>query len=206
MIVRFVTFAAALCFLTVSSEASELGEHARALTTTLMAWIKSHPGWAMLAIALLAFGESIAFVSLVLPFWGILVALGTAISGVELHIWYAYMTAAAAGAALGDWFSYWLGYHYHERIARLWPFTSHPDLLPRGHQFFDTWGVWAIVIGRFSGPLRASVPIVAGAVQMNKMHFQIANWGSAFLWAGTLLVFGDIISKIWNLGLRYWGY
>jgi membrane protein DedA with SNARE-associated domain len=206
MLVRFSLVAGVLICFTTSAYASELGEHARALTTTLITWVKNHPEWAIPAVAVLAFGESIAFVSLILPFWGILVALGTAISGVSLSTWYAYMFSAAAGAALGDWLSYWLGYHYHERIARLWPFTSHPDLLPKGQKFFEKWGVWAIVLGRFSGPLRASVPIVAGTVQMNKTHFQLANWGSAALWSSTLLIFGDFISKVWNYGLTYFGH
>ena len=76
------------------------------------------------------------------------------------------MTAAAIGAALGDWLSYWLGYHYHEQIQAMWPLKDYPKLLENGHKFFRRWGVWAIVIGRFSGPLRASVPIVAGITEM----------------------------------------
>jgi membrane protein DedA with SNARE-associated domain len=45
--------------------------------------------------------------------------------------------------------------------------------------FFKRWGAWAIVIGRFLGPLRASVPIVAGITEMPQVRFQIANWTSA---------------------------
>ena len=74
----------------------------------------------------------------------------------------------------------------------MWPLSRHPDLLPRGHAFFERYGAWAIVLGRFSGPFRASVPIVAGAAQMDRFKFQVANWSSALLWAFVLLalVFG----------------
>jgi hypothetical protein len=67
----------------------------------------------------LAFAGLLAFISLVLPFW-ILVAIGTLIG------------AGIIGAALGDWVSYWLGYHYHTQIARMWPLSKHPDLMVKG--------------------------------------------------------------------------
>jgi hypothetical protein len=40
----------------------------------------------------------------------------------------------------------------------MWPFSRYPNLLARGEAFIKRWGVLAIFIGRFSGPLRASVP------------------------------------------------
>ncbi len=161
---------------------------------TIITFVQAHREWAPAVVLLLAFGESIAFVSLVLPFWGILVTLGALMgaSGWEfLIIWF----AASIGAALGDWVSYWLGFHYHTQIARMWPLSKYPNLLPRAHEFFEKYGAWAIVIGRFSGPLRASVPIAAGAAEMDRGMFQFANWTSAFLWAFVLLTFGDLINK-----------
>jgi membrane protein DedA with SNARE-associated domain len=77
----------------------------------------------------------------------------------------------------------------------MWPLARHPDLLPRGHAFFERYGAWAIVLGRFSGPFRASVPIVAGAAQMDRFKFQVANWSSALLWAFVLLAFGDALGR-----------
>lgn len=161
-------------------------------------FVRDHKAWAGPIVLLLAFGESLAFVSLILPFWAMLVGIGTIVGATGSTDFWLILVAAAVGAALGDWLSYWLGYHYHEQLARMWPLNRHPDLLPKGHAFFERWGAWAIVIGRFSGPLRASVPIVAGAVQMDRRTFQLANWSSAFLWAGVLLFFGDILGKVWN--------
>ena len=104
------------------------------------------------------------------------------------------LASAAIGAALGDWLSYWLGYYFHEQISKIWPLSKYPDLLPQGHAFMEKYGAWAIVFGRFSGPLRASVPLAAGIFEMERWKFQLANWSSAFLWAFILLYFGDVIS------------
>ncbi len=168
----------------------------------IIALVRDHREWAIPIVFVLAFGESIAFVSLILPFWGMLVALG-ALIGTSDWTFVLVWIAASIGAGLGDWVSYWLGYHYHDQIARMWPLSRYPDLLPRGHEFFEKYGVWAIVLGRFSGPFRASVPIVAGATQMDWKLFQIANWSSAFLWAFVLLMFGDaigsVMSALWAL-------
>lgn len=170
----------------------------------IIAFVKEHKTWAGPIVFVLAFGESLAFISLVLPFWAILVGIGTLIGASGgLDFWW-ILTMAAVGAALGDWLSYWLGHHYHEQIARMWPLRNYPDLIPMGHRFFEKWGPWAIVLGRFSGPLRASVPLVAGIVEMPRLKFQIANWSSAFLWAFVLLMFGDFAGQSFNWFRAWW--
>jgi membrane protein DedA with SNARE-associated domain len=60
------------------------------------------------------------------------------------------------------------------------------------------WGVLGIFIGRFFGPLRASVPLVAGIFQMPYWQFQLANFSSAFVWAAVLLTLGDVVAKIFH--------
>jgi membrane protein DedA with SNARE-associated domain len=166
-------------------------------TGAVLEFVRSHPNWAALIVFLLAFGESLAFVSLILPFWAILVGIGTIIGAANPVIFWLIVSAAAVGASLGDWVSYWLGYHYHEKIQQMWPLKNHPRLIENGQRFFKKWGVWAIILGRFSGPLRASVPIAAGIAQMPGALFQLANWSSAFVWAFVLLSPG-------TFGMNWW--
>jgi membrane protein DedA with SNARE-associated domain len=166
-------------------------------TNLVLDFVRQHPNWAALIVFALAFGESLAFVSLILPFWAMLVGIGSIIGAANPLLFWTIVSAAAIGAALGDWLSYWLGWHYHARIQQMWPLSKYPKLLENGHKFFERWGVWAVVLGRFSGPLRASVPIVAGITEMPWLKFQIANWGSAFLWAGVLLSPG-------TFGMDWW--
>jgi membrane protein DedA with SNARE-associated domain len=168
-----------------------------AYTNMVRDFVAAYPNWAAAVVFVLAFGESRAFVSLFLPFWAMLVAIGAIIGGTDSWNFWLIVTAAAAGAALGDWVSYWLGYHYHEQIQKMWPLRNHPGLIDKGRVFFRKWGAWAIILGRFSGPLRASVPIAAGIAQMPQGLFQLANWSSAFLWAFVLLTPGAYGMKWW---------
>ena len=166
-------------------------------TNLVLDFVRQHPNWAALIVFVLAFGESLAFVSLILPFWAMLVGIGSVIGAANPLLFWTIVSAAAIGAALGDWLSYWLGYHYHAQIQQMWPLNKYPKLIENGHRFFERFGVWAVVLGRFSGPLRASIPIVAGITEMPWLRFQIANWGSAFLWAGVLLSPG-------TFGMDWW--
>src|SRR3989304_5603059 len=116
--------------------------------------------------------------------WGALIGAG----GLDfMPIW----VAGSIGAALGDWVSYWLGGKFQAPISHMWPLSRHPNLLPRGHAFIEKYGIAAIFIGRFFGPLRAAIPLVAGILTMPWWPFQIANFTSAFVWAAVLLAPGS---------------
>ena len=154
-------------------------------------FIRANQGWGPFVVFVLAFAESLAFFSLLVPatvlLWGIGAMAGA--SGIEfLPMWF----GAFLGAALGDWVSYWLGYHYHDQIARMWPLKKYPDLLNRGHAFFEKYGALGVFFGRFIGPLRATVPLAAGACTMPQIPFQIANWLSAAAWAFLTLAPGTL--------------
>ena len=166
-------------------------DFARALTD----FVRDHQGWAAPIVLALAFGESLAFISLLIPAWGALVAIGALIGMSGISFWPVWL-AGALGAALGDWLSYWFGYRYKHQVAQIWPLSSFPKLLPRGEAFVHRWGVLSIFIGRFFGPLRASVPLAAGIFEMPYGRFQIANFISALIWSAALLLFGDVIAVI----------
>ena len=61
-------------------------------------------------------------------------------------------------------------------MQHIWPLSRHPDLIPKGEAFMKKWGALGIFIGRFFGPLRASVPLIAGIFEMPFWRFQIANF------------------------------
>ncbi|WP_420132221.1 DedA family protein [Rhodopseudomonas sp.] len=156
-------------------------------------FVREHQAWAAPVVLALAFGESLAFISLLIPAWGALVAIGALVGASGISFWPVWI-AGAVGAALGDWLSYWFGYRYKDNVAQIWPLSKFPGLLTRGEDFVQKWGVPSIFIGRFFGPLRASVPLAAGIFEMPYWSFQIANVLSAFVWSAVLLLFGDALS------------
>jgi membrane protein DedA with SNARE-associated domain len=161
----------------------------------LIAFVRDHEAWAAPIVLLLAFGESLAFISLLIPAWTALIAIGTLIGVTGISFWPVWV-AGGIGAALGDWLSYWFGFKYKDHVAQIWPLSRYPEILPRGEAFVSKWGVPGIFIGRFFGPLRASVPLAAGIFEMPYWRFQVANVLSAFVWSAALLLFGDVISQV----------
>ena len=158
-------------------------------------FVRVHQVWAAPIVFALCFAESLAFISLLIPAWAALVGIGTLIGASGLNFWPIWI-AGSVGAALGDWLSYWIGLKLETRVYHMWPLSRHPELIPKGEEFVKKWGAYAIFIGRFSGPLRASVPIVAGIFRMPIWRFQFANFTSAFLWAWMLLTLGDVTSHV----------
>ena len=167
------------------------------LTRQVIEFVREHEAWAAPVVFALAFAESLAFLSFFVPAWAVLVGIGALMKTGGVAFW-PVLVAGAVGAALGDWLSYWVGHHCKRAIVRMRPFSTHPTLLPRGEAFIKRWGAMAIFIGRFSGPLRASVPIVAGILGMPLQTFQLANFTSAFVWVAVLLQLGDVSGMIWR--------
>src|ERR1700736_3892978 len=157
-------------------------------------FVRAHQAWAAPIVLVLAFGESLAFISLLIPAWGALVAIGALIGASGISFWPVWL-AGGIGAALGDWGSYWFGFRFKEQVAQMWALSRYPGLLPPREAFVKTWGVPCIFIGRFFGPLRASVPLAAGIFEMPYLQFQLANFVSALIWAAALLLFGDVIAQ-----------
>jgi membrane protein DedA with SNARE-associated domain len=158
----------------------------------LIEFVRTHQMWAAPIIFALAFGESLAFISLLFPAWGLLVAMGALVGQSGISFWPIWI-AGSLGAACGDWLSYWIGFKLEKAVYHMWPLSRHPDLIPKGEAFVKKWGMLGIFIGRFFGPLRASVPLVAGIFAMPYWRFQFANFTSAFVWAAVLLLLGDVI-------------
>lgn len=159
------------------------------LVDATLAAVKANEAWAAPIVLGLAFAESLAFVSLLFPATVILLALGALISTAGLDFWTLW-AAAAVGAILGDWVSFWLGQRFGPGIGKLWPLSRHPTLIPRGQEFCAKWGMLGVFFGRFLGPLRAAVPLVAGICAMPALRFQAANIASGLVWAVGVLAPG----------------
>src|SRR5450759_1450362 len=138
----------------------------------VIAFVRDNAAWAPPIVFALAFGESLAFISLLIPAWGALVAIGALIGPSGISFWPVWI-AGSLGAACGDWLSYWIGLKLEHSVAHMWPLSRHPDLIPKGEAFMKKWGMPGIFIGRFFGPLRAAVPLIAGIFEMPYWRFYL---------------------------------
>ena len=152
-------------------------------------FITQHQAWAGPIVFALAFGESLAFISIILPATAAMVFVGVLIGQGLLDFWW-IAAWAIPGAAFGDAVSFWIGRYFRDSIRAMWPFAKNPQMLDFGHKFFERWGVASVFLGRFFGPVRAVIPLIAGMMDMPKLKFQIANWTSAALWAPYWLCVG----------------
>ena len=161
-------------------------------------FVKTHESWAAPVVFALAFGESFAFLSLILPATVILFGVG-GLMGAGNIAFVPVCVAAAIGSILGYGISYYIGLYFKDQIHNLWPFTRHPEMIPRGKAFFDKWGAIGVGLGHFFGPVRAVIPVVAGMYELNAVQFWAANIVSSCIWAFGILAPGA-------LGLKWLGF
>ena len=158
--------------------------------------ITQYPAWTGAIIFLVAMFESLAIIGIVVPGVAIMFAIGTLISNDTLDM-LSTVLWAAAGASAGDGLSFALGKYYDEKIYQVPWFQKNPSVLEKGHTFFVKYGVFSVLIGRFVGPIRAVIPLVAGILDMPLKHYVPTNiiasllWAPAYLFPG--LIFGSAI-------------
>jgi len=155
----------------------------------LTGWITSHPTLAGCTIFLSSFAESLAFVGLIMPGAALMLAAGALIATGVLSFW-PTMAWAVFGAILADGLSFWLGHRFKGHIRSFSLFARYPIVLTRGEDFFNRHGGKSVFFGRFVGPVRPVIPIVAGMMGMGQARFTLYNILSALGWAPAYLLPG----------------
>ena len=155
----------------------------------LIAFITENARYAGPLIGLLAFVESLIVVGMFVPAIPLMVAVGGliatgALDPVSVLAW------AIVGSVLGDWVSYAIGRGIGPSVYRRRPLSNHRAAVARARLFFRRFGFAAVFLGRFFGPVRATIPLVAGVMQMPQRSFQLANVASAAIWVPAMLAPG----------------
>ncbi len=161
---------------------------------TIKSYVLHHRDLAGPILAGLAFGESLVLVGLFFPATFIMVFAGLAIQQGKLD-GTTVMAWSIAGAVLGDIVTYWIGRWIGPSVVHHWPLNRHKEAAARARLFFRKYGFLSIFIGRFLGPVRPTIPLVAGIMRMRHMTFQAANVTSAIVWVPFMLFWGYIFSK-----------
>jgi membrane protein DedA with SNARE-associated domain/membrane-associated phospholipid phosphatase len=158
-------------------------------------FVQAHPHLGFLFAFIISLAESLPIIGTIVPGSLTMTAVGTLI-GTGALPFYTTIGWSIAGAFAGDYLGYFIGFRYHDKLRSHWPFKKHPQILDKGEEFFNRHGGKSIVIGRFFGPLRSAVPMIAGCLQFTKFRFIIAALPSAILWALMYTIPGILIGAL----------
>jgi membrane-associated protein len=152
------------------------------LIDPLIAFVSAHAWLAYFTIFLAALLEAAPVLGSIVPGSTIILALSALIPGGELQL-IAVLAAAASGAVIGDGTAFWIGHRSKREILSAWPMSRYPGLIAQSETFFNRWGTLAVFFARFVPPVRAFVPITAGALAMPPLRFYAVNIPAILLWA-----------------------
>ncbi|MGK9172564.1 DedA family protein [Yokenella regensburgei] len=137
--------------------------------------------YSLIAIALVAFLESLALVGLILPGTVMMAGLGALIGSGEVNFWHAWL-AGIVGCLLGDWISFWLGWRFKRPLHRLSFLQKNKALLDKTEHALHQHSMFTILVGRFVGPTRPLIPMVAGMLDLPVAKFVVPNIIGCLLW------------------------
>jgi membrane-associated protein len=149
---------------------------------SFIAFVSAHPSLGYLALFLAALLEAIPVVGALVPGSTIILALSALVPGGELEL-SGVLAAAIAGAVLGDGSAFWAGHRSQREILSAWPMSKYPAVMAQSEAFFQRWGTLAVLFARFVPPIRAFVPVTAGALGMPPVRFYGVNIAAVVGWA-----------------------
>ena len=171
------------------------------LIDPLISFVSTHVAVAYLTLFLAALLEAVPIVGSVIPGSTIIFALSALVPGGQLALQWVF-AAAIAGALLGDGSAFCLGHREQREILSAWPLSSYPRVVAQSEAFFHRWGALAVFFARFIPPIRAFVPITAGALGMRPPMFFAVNIPAVLAWAPAHILPGVLAVSVLH---RYGG-
>jgi membrane-associated protein len=153
---------------------------------------------ALLVLAVVLFAECGLLVGFFLPGDTLLFAAGVSLSVGTIHTpLAAFLIVAPIAAILGNLLGYLIGYRAGPRVfdrpeSRLF----RPEYVERSHAFFERFGSWTIVIGRFVPVVRTVATVMAGVGRMRIWLYVGYSVFGAILWADGVLLLGHELGRV----------
>ena len=165
---------------------------------TVLEWSNSSPYWLGAAIFITAFLECLALVGIVLPgvvlMFGLAVIAGSSSLGLPSVLILAWL-----GGLSGDFLSYALGYRLQNKVPKLPLLRTHPQWIASAEIHFERYGALSLLLGRFIGPLRPILPLVAGMLSMPFARFSMVSIIAAAGWAVAYTLPGWMVGAAFEL-------
>jgi len=171
-----------------------------ALDQTLSDLAAQHAALLFVALFIVIFAETGLVIFPLLPGDSLLFVTGAvaAASGISIHL---LVLTLFGAAVLGDSLNYAIG-HYIGPIVFHRPQDTwlgrwlKPQYLERTHRFYEKYGGFTIVIGRFVPIVRTFAPFLAGVGEMTYRRFLMYNVVGAAAWVASLTYAGFLFGNI----------
>ena len=171
-----------------------------ALDQTLAGLAAQHSGLLFAALFIVIFAETGLVVFPLLPGDSLLFISGTVVaaSGINVHL---LVLTLFLAAVLGDSVNYGIGRYvgpkvFHRPQDSLLGRWLKPKYLEQTRNFYEKYGGFTIVIGRFVPIVRTFAPFLAGVGAMTYRTFLSYNVLGAALWVSSLVYAGYLFGNI----------
>ena len=155
--------------------------------------LQTHPEYAMTIAFTFALVESLPFIGSLFPGMLTMPPIGWLIATQQIPSATTFMLILI-GAMIGDIIGYVIGCRCQNLAYKKARLYNKSGWLNAGESFIKRYGAMSIIIGRFFGPFRSSIPLFAGIFKMQKHKFILAAIPSVLLWAVIHLAPGLIIA------------
>jgi membrane-associated protein len=153
---------------------------------------------ALWILALVLFAETGLLVGFFLPGDTLLFAAGISIATGQITSSFAqFLVVAPIAAFVGNLVGYGIGYRAGPVVFdRPGSRFFRPEYVSRAQRFYDRFGSWTIIIGRFVAIVRTFATVMAGVARMSFGLYVIYSAIGAVLWADGVLLLGHQLGKI----------
>lgn len=174
----------------------------------LATFVQDYGTWVYALLFAVIFVETGVVVMPFLPGDSLLFVVG-ALCGVGLMSLPLAMALLIAAAVLGNQCNYTIGRSVGPRVFR-WNQSRffNRSAFDRTHAFYERYGGFTLIAGRFMPFVRTFAPFVAGVAQMTRSKFTLFDVSGAVLWVGGLTTAGYLFGNLpWvkeNLSTIIW--
>jgi membrane-associated protein len=153
---------------------------------------------ALLVLAVILFAECGLLIGFFLPGDTLLFAAGISIStGAITSSLASFLIVAPLAAIAGNLVGYVIGYRagpivFDRPQSRLF----RPEYVDRSHQFFERYGSWTILLGRFVPIVRTVATVMAGVGKMRFSAYALYSVIGGVVWADGILLLGHQLGKV----------
>ncbi|MCW5197325.1 DedA family protein [Buchnera aphidicola] len=153
--------------------------------------------YAFVIIAIITFLESLALIGLLIPGIVLMTTIGIMIGNKQLSL-YSTWISGIIGCFLGDCISYYIGWKCKKWIYKNKLFQKNIKIFNKIKATIHQYSMLTILIGKFIGPTRPLIPMIAGMLKIPIKKFLIPSVIGCILWPLIYFLPGIITSIMIN--------